>query len=342
MEGYCFTISESCFEFEIPFQLLHDFIKELNPRSLILHAPDGLKTLYKCIENKIPNGIEIYYSSSPGYGACDIPVDEADSIGADGIIHIGHLEYPFPTRLESNVKILYLPVYYNRLLTEETLSIISQRLREKSALSVTVSSTIVESKIRKQLHDYLSGRGINSHEVLSPILGCMYAPLARLDSNVDAHIIVAGGLFHHLGAYLSLRKPIISVDPYRLEVVDYSSEFKKYIVKRLFLVSKVKNTPVRTVGLIVGARPGQYRFELVRFLKERAENRGYKPYIISSAYLSIERLIAIDNSLGLDFYVVTSCPRLPIDDLADFYKPVLTPGEFLMILDNREEYVFPW
>ncbi|MEM0378090.1 MAG: diphthamide biosynthesis enzyme Dph2 [Thermosphaera sp.] len=321
---------------------MNDFIERYNPRTLILHAPDGLKILYKCVENRIPEDIEIYYSSSPGYGACDIPLDEAEVIGADGIVHIGHLEYPLQPIPDLKVKILYLPAYYNRLLTEETLSTISTRLEEKSASSVTVSSTIVESKIRRQIHEYLSEKGFESTEILAPILGCMYAPLVRFDSSVDAHILVAGGLFHHLGAFFSLKKPVISVDPYRQEVMDYTNEFKKYVSKRLFLVSKVKNAPYRTVGLVVGTRPGQHRPELVRFLGERAEKRGYKPYVISSAYLSVERLMAIDNSLGLDFYVVTSCPRLPIDDLGDFYKPVLTPGEFLMILNDKEEYAFPW
>jgi 2-(3-amino-3-carboxypropyl)histidine synthase len=321
---------------------LKSFLNDEKPSKILLHAPDGFKPLYLCLKKNIPSNIEVYYSSSPGYGACDIPLWEAEALGADGIVHIGHLEYPFKRLGNLGRKILYLPVYFNRLLSSEFLESISIHLKAKGFTALSVSSTVVEAKIRGQLAEYLSIKGFKIYEVGQPVLGCFYTPVTVLDERVDAHLLIAGGLFHHLGAYLSLRKPLVSIDPYRQSVMDYSREFAKYLQKRLYLVSKVKNSPMRTLGIIIGGLPGQYRPHMVEALKERAARKGYEAYVISSTYLTMDRLIAIDNSLKLDFYVVTSCPRLPIDDLSGFYKPVLTPGEFEAVLEGKEEYVFPW
>uniref|UniRef100_A0A7C2BKF2 2-(3-amino-3-carboxypropyl)histidine synthase n=1 Tax=Thermosphaera aggregans TaxID=54254 RepID=A0A7C2BKF2_9CREN len=322
--------------------MLKRFLDEEKPRKILLHAPDGLKPLYFCIRKTIPSSTEAYYSSSPGYGACDIPLWEAELLGADAIVHIGHLEYPFTGLRGIGKRVLYLPVYFNKLLDEEFLENLSKHLEAKGFSTISVSSTIVEAKIRGQIGEYLSRKGFKVYEVKQPVLGCIYTPVTVFDERVDAHLLIAGGLFHHLGAYLSLRKPLLSIDPYRQSIMDYSRELAKYLQKRLYLVSKVKNSTMRTLGIITGGMPGQYRPRLAEALKELAGRKGYEAYVISSTYLTMDRLIAIDNSLKLDFYVVTSCPRLPIDDLSDFYKPVLTPGEFAMILENKEEYVFPW
>ncbi|MGB9827822.1 MAG: diphthamide synthesis protein [Thermosphaera sp.] len=331
-----------CIDYEIPFNLLNRFLDEEKPCKILLHAPDGLKPLYSCVGKSIPSNIEVYYSSSPGYGACDIPLWEAEALGADSIVHIGHLEYPFTGLGSVGRRILYLPVYFNKLLGAAFLESLSKHLEAKGFAAVSVSSTIVEARIRSQVGEYLSGKGFVIYEVKQPVLGCIYTPVAALDEKVDAHLLIAGGLFHHLGAYLSLRKPLVSIDPYRQSIMDYSREFSKHLHKRFYLVSKVKNSSMRTLGIITGGLPGQHRPRLVEALKELAGRKGYEAYVISSTYLTMDRLIAIDNSLKLDFYVVASCPRLPIDDLSNFYKPVLTPGELVMVLEGREEYVFPW
>jgi Diphthamide synthase subunit DPH2 len=49
------------------------------------------------------------------------------------------------------------------------------------------------------------------------------------------------------------------------------------------------------------------------------------------------------DSEWFEAFVVTSCPRLPVDDLYEYEKPVLTPGEAFMALQGRlEPYMFPW
>ncbi|MEM1921353.1 MAG: diphthamide synthesis protein, partial [Desulfurococcaceae archaeon] len=127
-------------------------------------------------------------------------------------------------------------------------------------------------------------------------------------------------------------------------VVWNTREFvKKVIAKRMFLVSMLRNSGFRTIGLIIGLKPGQYRPSIIEYLIKLSEENNIEYYVIQTSELNNDRLIAIDNALSLDVYVVTSCPRLPIDDLSDFYKPVLTPGEYVMVLNRAcDKYIYPW
>jgi len=169
-----------------------------------------------------------------------------------------------------------------------------------------------------------------------------------MSSRVDAFIIVAGGAFHALGLGLATGKPIIQLDPYKDSVVDHTSEAVKLLRSRLFKVSSAVYSAVKTVGVVVGTLPGQYRAEIAEYVADLATKAGLEPVFITSKYFKLENLVAVDNALNLDVYVVTSCPRLPIDDLAEFHKPVLTPGEFYMVyhqITHRElplSYRYPW
>ncbi|MEM2025581.1 MAG: diphthamide synthesis protein, partial [Desulfurococcaceae archaeon] len=206
--------------------------------------------------------------------------------------------------------------------------------------TVVVSSTPIELYARKKVIAYLEDKGFSVFEAEKPVLGCLYNHVVSMET--DVHVIVAGGLFHPIGLGLLVSKPVVALDPYMGRVWQVNKESEKVLRKRYYLLLKAREAVKGRVGLILGTRPGQCRFELIKRLAEVANSRGFSVFHISSNYLTIERLYAIDAALGLDFYVVTSCPRLPIDDLADFHKPVLTPGEFLMILTDSVKYIYPW
>lgn len=309
---------------------------------VLIHAPDGLKPLYKCLERKLrEQGVSAYFSSSPGYGACDIPFEEAEAIGAKAIIHLGHLEYPLAGKPREDVEVFYVPVYFKGHVSEETLLRLESALKRLGASRITLSSTLIEERVRGFLSKRLRDLGFYVIEAQRPVLGCYYSHVLAHDREVDAHVIIAGGLFHALGLAISAAKPTIAVDPYKGEVRDMREDAMRALKKRMYKVFLAKSSG-RRLGIVVGSRPGQARDWLNRALAERAKERGYEVYMIASTYVNLERLIAIDNALSLDLYVVTSCPRLPIDDLDDFYKPVLTPGEFLMLIEAVDRYVYPW
>jgi 2-(3-amino-3-carboxypropyl)histidine synthase len=94
--------------------------------------------------------------------------------------------------------------------------------------------------------------------------------------------------------------------------------------------------------MILAGVQGQFRPAIVEKLKREIEKRGDEYFVARSAYVTKETLGNIDNR-RIDAFIVTSCPRLPIDDFNDFYKPVLTPGEAFMIFNNvSQRYIYPW
>lgn len=317
----------------------------MNSRRILVHAPNGFKHLYTCLEGPLRSLDieEVYFSSSPGYGACDIPTEEAEVLKADLIVHLGHSAYPLSENARSlSTKTVYVPVYYKRALSTDLLENLYNTLKSLRVESATLSSTLVELHLKKRVSEYLVQRGIAIYDVDKPILGCLFSHVIALESRVGAHVVIAGGSFHAIGLGLVASKPIVVLDPYMNRLWTAIDEVNKVLKKRLYIILKARESPGNKVGLVVGTRPGQYRPVLSSYIEQLALDKGYRVYKVTSSYLTFDRLVAIDSALDLDFYIVVSCPRLPIDDLAEFHKPVLTPGEFIMLLTGSDKYLYPW
>lgn len=255
-------------------------------------------------------------------------------------MHIGHEKYPL-ARVE-DPRIVYVPAYYVKNIPVELFEKLVNTLNELGAYKVSLSSTLVEKYLRNTIAEKLSKKGFLTVVVDKPVLGCFYNHVLAHECNIDVHVIIAGGVFHPLGLALLSSKPVVVLDPYLEKVWIANQEASKVLRKRMYKILEAKRAIGGRVGLIIGALPGQYREQLVKYLEELAKEKGYTIYKITSSYVTLERLAAIDSALNLDFYIVTSCPRLPIDDLAEFHKPVLTPGEFIMLAKGIDKYVFPW
>lgn len=333
-----------CNNYEVDLELIASEVELVKPKKVLIHAPDGLKHLYTCIGDLLTSlsSCRVYYSVNPGYGACDIPLEEAENIDADLIFHLGHDKYPLAEAWTEKRRVIYVPVFYRGALDASLLEKLVELLFEFNAKSIAVSSTLIDAYLRNELKIELLRKGFTVYEVERPVLGCMYNHVIILDGKVDAHLMVSGGLFHPLGLALVSTKPVLAIDPYMNKIWNASIEAEKTRKKRLFQIYRVKESAGSRMGLVIGTRPGQFRPKLVEFIEREASMRGYKVYEVTSSYLNLERLMAIDAAFNLDFYVVSSCPRLPIDDLADFHKPVLTPGEFLMLVSSGERYLYPW
>ncbi len=339
-----------CELYEIDYNALLEAVRDA--KKILLTAPDGLKKLYDCIREYFMSKelfIELYFSSNPSYGSCYISMGELELIKPDMIIHIGHNEYPLIST-SIGIRILYIPAFYKRTPQLGELEKIFEVVLKRDFKRIGLIASIQHVKILNMIREFLESRGIRTYigkpayNQMFPgqILGCEYSALISIIDKIDAILIVSGGHFHALGAYLVSRKPIIIYDPYSGKVTDFTKDAVKIYAKRLYLVEHVRNSNYRRVGLIIGASPGQYREKLVRYLYRLSKEKRYEPYLIVSDYVNEDRLVSIDNAFNLDFYVVTSCPRVPIDDITSFYKPVLTPGEYLMVLNNIKQYVFPW
>jgi len=343
---------------ELPYHIdFHEIRDRIVSSNIILvQAPDGIKRymprIVECL-HQINGEAAIYVDAAPLYGACDLHLEIVETVSPDLIIHIGHNEYPRRLGFQKGAerlleKTVFVPAYSKVTVSETIVRRLSGTLREKGFYKVSLAAVIqhmnILDDVKKKLEDsgltVYTARPAYREMVYGQILGCEYSILNILDKRVDAHIVIAGGVFHALGASLSASKPVYKLDPYRQEYVDMSSLREKYMRKRLYKILQAMDA--HTFGIVVGAKTGQYREWLIQRLTHllRKNKREYRIYV--SDQLTAQILGNIDND-SIDAYIVTSCPRLPIDDLDEYPKPVLTPGEAVMaVTGNIERYVFPW
>jgi len=320
-------------------------IKNRGAKRVLLQFPEGLKPfslqVVEQLKEKLPN-IEFLISTEPSWGACDIAEDEATTLKVDLIIHYGHTPYTwyypkFPT--------VFIEVRSNLYISDQQVANLKSLLEEKyKARRVSITSTIQHVHLIKQLATKLEGFDVVVGKPSSPfmydgqILGCDYK--SALNVEADVYLNISGGLFHALGVGLATGKPVIKVDPYTGRNEDLTSEVYKILKVRYGKIMKALDA--KTWVIIQGVKTGQNRPLMVKYLEKKLKERGYKVFVITNRSLSKDTLRNIDND-EVDTFVVTSCPRLPIDDLYDYEKPVLTPGEAKMIISgNLDKYIFPW
>ncbi len=327
---------------------LSKIIEKSNYKKILLQLPNGLKKYYKYIVDYLSEkhpGIEVYISLTPTYGACDVAEEHARRIGADLIVHIGHNIYPW---YKPKTNTVFIEAKYMYSLEEKLLSKLVEQLNKRNCRNIGILAVIQHSHNIPELKELLSSKGFNpivgipKYDVMvdGQVLGCEYSAATRIADKVDCFTIISGGMFHALGVFLATRKPVLKIDPYENKIIDTTDEGRKLLMKRYGVIMKALD--MRNLGIINGGKPGQHRPWLVDIIVRKAQRKNIRTYIFIADELNKNILRNVDIS-EIDAYTVVSCPRLPIDDLYDYEKPVLTPGEVLMVLDNNlSHYLFPW
>lgn len=340
----------ACNDYLIDYDSLLNLISEKGFKKILVQAPDGLKPIYDCLRRllreRFTPKVEVIHSSSPTYGGCDVAYGEARTVGAELIVHVGHNRYPWI--VEEEIPVHYVPAYYNWVPNHGDLVNLIDLLKKRGSLKIGLASTIQHvisiNRFRRILEEAGFEVYVPKHALLEEgqILGCYYNHLKELEREVDSYVVISGGLFHPLGLALITNKPVVGFDPYTTRILDASVEAEKVLAKRFYLMAKLRYGGFRRVCVLIGCKPGQHRPSVYRGVGQTLEEKGFEPLYVASCILDRDRLVALDNALKPDVFVVTSCPRLPIDDLDDFYKPVLTPGELHMVLEGLDTYIYPW
>jgi 2-(3-amino-3-carboxypropyl)histidine synthase len=325
-------------------RIIHE-IEARNAKKVLLQFPEGLKyfsiEIVNKLRKKIPN-VDFIISGEPSWGACDIAEDEAIQIGADLIVHFGHTPYTwyypkFPT--------LFINAESTIRLTTDALEDLAKKLSKYDGNKISLTATLQHIKMLQEVKSFLENKG---YEVVigkpsskfmfdGQVLGCDYK---AAEIPADVYVIISGGMFHALGLGLSTNKPTIKLDPYLQKSEDVTNEVNRILKIRYGKIMQAMDK--RNWVIIQGIKVGQNRPLMVKYFYDELTKRGYNVYIVTNKVLTIDVLRNIDRSY-IDVYLVTSCPRLPIDDLYNYEKPVLTPGEAKMIINNNfERYIFPW
>ncbi len=292
---------------------------------ILLQVPEGLKKksveLVKELESK---GAQVFFSAEPCWGACDIKVDEAKRLRCDKIVHIAHTKFvdvDFPVeyaemRAAADVKPA-LEKDYEKLSQYKNIGLISS-LQFLDALPIT--KNFLESKGHKVLIGNTAYRKSQKHLYPGQVLGCDVTAAQSIEKQVDCFLYVGSGRFHALGALLRANKPIfaLNVEKDRIEKID-DTLFQKQKYATIGLAKDAKK-----FGILISTKIGQKEMQGSAIsLKNKIESEGKQAILIVADEIAQEKLLGID----VDAYISTACPRIAVENRAQFSKPILNVEE---------------
>ncbi|WP_423792824.1 diphthamide biosynthesis enzyme Dph2 [Methanocaldococcus indicus] len=283
-------------------------IKE-NPK-IVVQAPEGIKNLVVNEIEKIKKllNVDIFLYIGSCFGACDIP-----KIDYDLLVHYGHE----PLSYIKYKNVLFIPAF-RKFNEEEKKRIIKDIEEYTKDKDVEIATTIQYKKLLETFNPKI-------------ILGCR----ANLEDREEI-LFVGNGRFH----------PLILSYKYKKDITIYNPEIKKFdkigkeesykfIKRRLTAISKLFFNKPKKVGVILIDKVGQRRIKVFNsIINELKKNKiGYIKMIVDT--LTPELLY-----YDVDCYIVVGCPRIVLDDYIRYNKPIYTPKEFLMYLNNNlEKYI---
>ncbi len=291
-----------------------------------LQYPDGMRLQAIDLAEEIERraGITAMVSAEPTFGACDVP-----RMPVDLIIQIGHA--PMPYLNLRDVLFLEAPMALPSLdFLEDTLPLLEG--------PVGLLTTVQHISWLDDLQEYLIARGL---EVIvgepdgriayaGQLLGCDVHTARCVEQDVNSFLYVGTGDFHPLGVALSTDKRVIAADPFTGEVRDLANLKDTVLRQRFAAITAASDA--RRFGIIVSRKLGQYRMGLALEVKRLLESEGRKGYLLLMDFVGPEFL----RGYRVDAFVNTACPRIAIDDSAQYDKPMLTPKELEIALERKE------
>ena len=313
--------------FDFEEERIKQEIAKRGARFVLLQMPEGLKPeaprLAKIIEKA---GALSIISADPCYGACDLAIAEAKSLGIDLIVHFGHgklvkheqvptvyVEARATIRVAETVeKAIPLLSKYGKIGLATTVQHV-QTLDETREILVRAGKTVVVGDAGKVNY---SGQ----------IIGCDYSNVRSVANGVEAFLFVGGGRFHGLGIALSTSKPTVIANPYEGRAYSITEMAEKVLKQRWACIEETRRA--KTIGVLIGLKIGQKHLEQALKIKEAAEKNGKNVFLFAAKEVFPETLIKFPS---VDAYVNTACPRIALEAPEKFLKPVLTVKEFMVV-----------
>ena len=305
--------------FDFEEERIKQEIQKFGAKRVLIQMPQGLKPdaprIAKMVEK---TGAIALISADPCYGACDIANDEAINLGADMIIHFGHSKFVKHTPV-STIYIETRALTNIKEVLEKALPLLNNYLKIGLAASVQHLQTLNEAR------EFLICAGKTVVLEAGQVIGCDYSSVKTIDDEVDVYLFIGGGIFHALGISLSTSKPTIVADPYDNRVFSVDEDTQKLLKQHWICIEQARNA--KNIGIIIGLKLGQKRFEDALKIKALIEKHGKTAYLIAMREVTPEALLDFPT---IEVYVNTACPRISFDAPEKFAKPILTINEFMV------------
>ncbi|XP_064617720.1 2-(3-amino-3-carboxypropyl)histidine synthase subunit 1-like [Liolophura sinensis] len=323
------------YNFEIPKTIWR--IKTLGAKRVALQFPEGL-LLFACT---IADIIEKFTDADTlimgdvTYGACCVDDFTAKALGAELMVHYGH-SCLVPIDKTEGIQMLYVFVDIKIDTTHfiETIKFNFESGSHLAFVSTIQFVTALQSALGELRKDYMVT--VPQSKPLSPgeILGCTSPRL----QGVDAIIYLGDGRFHLESIMIGNPDiPAYRYDPYNKV---FSREF--YDHERLHQVRRSAISTARnakTFGLVLGTLGRQGSPKVLDNLKQKLESCGKAHVTVLLSEIFPDKLKLFED---VDAWVQIACPRLSIDWGAAFTKPLLSPYEISVALDEvKWQEVYP-
>ncbi|XP_067165781.1 2-(3-amino-3-carboxypropyl)histidine synthase subunit 1 isoform X2 [Apteryx mantelli] len=264
------------------------------------------------------------------YGACCVDDYTAKALGADFLVHYGH-SCLIPIDATQGVKMLYVFVDI-KIDTSHFLETL--RFNFPAGASLALVSTVQFVSALQAASQELRSQYkvcVPQCKPLSPgeILGCTSPRLAQ---DTDAIVYLGDGRFHLESVMIANPGiPAYRYDPYSKV---FSQEHYGHEHMHRARQEAIRTAAgARTWGLILGTLGRQGSPGILQHLESRlrALGRPYVRVLLSEIFPSKLQLFP-----DVDAWVQVACPRLSIDWGEAFSKPLLTPYEAAVALQDIE------
>lgn len=320
------------------------YIEGKKPQRILLQSPNGYRNrlidLADVIKKRYDEA-EVIIEGNLNYGACDIQRHAIDLLDIDLVIHVGHS--PF-YRIDNKFdNIIYYPLFEGRRITKNLYSQILDVLTGYKRVGVVNSIQYykqyvsIMKRLREDGYDVYSGESAYGHMYKGQILGCEISAAQKIRGYVDVYLVISSGLFHGLGVALWTGRPTYVVDIHNSKVVDVQRMRRRYLSKIANNIEIAKTG--RRFGIIISTKLGQINYDFAEFVYKELKKLNREVYIISMDNITQEQL---SYFMDIDVFIQTACPRLSIDDVYVFKKPVLNMEQFLIMIGRRSfDEVYP-
>ncbi|SCV05412.1 LANO_0H06920g1_1 [Lachancea nothofagi CBS 11611] len=312
-------------------------IRKHNAKRIALQMPEGL-LIYALVISDILGQFcdcETIVMGDVSYGACCIDDFTARALDCDFIVHYAH-SCLVPIDL-TQIKVLYVFVTIN---IDESHLIKTLQKNFASGSRIATFGTIQFNPTIHSIKDKL----LDAEKMLyiippqikplskGEVLGCTSQRLDK--SQIDAMIYVGDGRFHLESAMIHNPEiPAYRYDPYSRKFTIEKYNQKQLVQVRTEALSISKRG--KTFGLILGALGRQGNLATVTNLEQKLKAAGKNVCRIILSEIFPQKLAIFDD---IDVFVQVACPRLSIDWGYAFNKPLLTPYEANVLLEEDQMF----
>jgi len=305
-------------------------VRQTEASTVALQFPEGL-LLFSCVIADIIERFteaETVIMGDVTYGACCVDDFTARAMGAQLMVHYGH-SCLIPIDQTQGIQMLYVfvDIKIDIMHFIETVKF-NFDLGSRLALVSTIQFVAALQSARQELSPEFT---VNTPQCkpLSPgeILGCT-SP--RLEENTDAVIYLGDGRFHLES--IMIHNPTVSAyryDPYSKLFTREQYDHQTMRQARLAAIDAAREAG--TVGLILGTLGRQGSPTVMQNLNQQLLACGRQVVTVLLSEIFPDKLSLMPD---VDAWVQVACPRLSIDWGAAFTKPLLSPFEMSVALQQ--------